>query len=309
MTAVAEPATASATTSVLLRLARIEALRYARHPLFVIGVLLALASSGTYGPAELDHQVVPAFFIGVLGLVVASRLATAIDTSQPVVGAAPVAEPVRTAALCLACAVPAAAGALVVFVHRLFVLADPPPSYAYAGYGATDRWWITIAIPVVASAGGPLLGVLVGRWLRFRGATVLAVLGLLLWSQIAAYYPAQRLDAESVFARTLHLFTPYTAFLETNGDGNAAPTLVTSYTGSPFWFLVWTVALCAMAATAAIAHGATGRLRRVVVRWFAGAVAVAVTALILGVGTGADHLVYYTPDGSSGLVKPAVPDA
>ena len=221
MTAVAAPAAVPATSTVLLRLARIEALRYARHPLFVVGLLLALASSGTYGPVELDHQVVPAFFIGVLGLVVASRLATATDTSRPVVMAAPVIEPVRTAALCLACAVPALAGLLVVVVHRLFVLADPPRSYEYAGYGATDRWWITIVIPVVACAGGPLLGVLVGRWLRFRGATVLAVLLVLLWSQIGAYYPAQRLDAESLFARTLHLFTPYTAFLETNAGGNA----------------------------------------------------------------------------------------
>ena len=57
------------------------------------------------------------------------------------------------------------------------------------------------------------------------------------------------------------------------------------------------------------AGGATGRLRRVVVRLFAGAVAVALAALVLGVGTGADHLVYYTPDGSSSLAKPAVPDA
>ncbi len=309
MTAVAAPAVVPATSSVLLRLARIDALRYARHPLFVLGLLLALASSGNYGPVELDHQVVPAFFIGVLGLVVASRLATATDTSRPVVAAAPVVEPVRTAALCLACAVPAAAGLLVVVVHRLFVLADPPSSYEYAGYSATDRWWITILIPVVASAGGPLLGVLVGRWLRFRGATVLAVLGVLLWSQVGAYYPAQRFDAESLFARTLHLFTPYTAFVETNAGGNAPPTLVTSYTGSAFWFLVWTVALCAMAATAAIAHGATGRLRRVVVRWFSAALVVAVAALVAGVGTGADHLVYYTPDGSSSVVKPAVPDA
>ncbi|MFZ2014144.1 MAG: hypothetical protein WAV00_10010 [Nocardioides sp.] len=308
MTALATRAAAPA-TSVLLRLARIEALRYARHPLFVIGLLLALASSGTYGPVELDHQVVPAFFIGVFGIVVASRLTTSTDTSRPVVAAAPVVEPVRTAALCLACAVPASAGLLVVVVHRILVQADPPQSYEYAGYGATDRLWITIAIPVVACAGGPLLGVLVGRWLRFPGATVLAVLAVLLWSQVGAYYPAQRLDSESLFARTLHLFTPYTAFLETNAGSNAPPTLVTAYTGSAFWFLVWTVALCVMAASAAIARGATGRLRRVVVRWFAAAVAVAAAALILGVSTGADHLVYYTPDGHSGPVKPAVPDA
>jgi hypothetical protein len=96
----------TAAPSVLWRLTRIEAVRYAKHPLFLIGFALALASSGTSGPAELDHQVVPAFFLGVLGIIVANRLVTASDQPAAVVDAAPVPETVRTGALCLACLVP-----------------------------------------------------------------------------------------------------------------------------------------------------------------------------------------------------------
>jgi hypothetical protein len=298
-----------ARSSALWQLARLDAVRYARHPLFLVGLALALASSaGTYGPTELDHQVVPAFFLGVLGMVVAARLTAATDRSALVVDASPVSETTRTAALCLACAVPAAAGLVVVLFHRAFVLADPLPAYVYAGHDRADRILITLVIPVIASAGGPLLGVCVGRWLRFRGATLLAVLVLLQWSQLAAYVPMQQMDADTWAARTLHVLAPYTAFLDTDSEGNALPTLVTSYTGSPFWFMVWTLALCGLAVTAALWHGARseGRsARRSVGRAFAACAAAAVLAAVLAVTTGATHLTYWLPDGTSSTVRPA----
>ena len=306
--AVAVPPRAEARSG-LWQLARIEAVRYAGHPVFLIGLALALAgSAGTYGPVELDHQVVPAFFLGVLGLVVAARLTTATDRSAPVVDAAPVSEMTRTAALCIACAVPAAAGVVVVLFHRAFVLADPEPAYMDAGYSTSDLLWITLVIPVVASAGGPLLGIAVGRWLRFRGATLLAVLVLLEWSQQCAYLPERHIDAGSVLARTLHMLTPYTAFVETTAESNALPTLVIAYPGSPFWYLVWTVALCGLAVTAALWHGARSAsvpARRRVGRAFAACLAAAVVALVLAVTTGVGHLTYWTPDGTSSTVRPA----
>jgi hypothetical protein len=288
-------------SSMLATLTRIEATRYARHPLFLVGFALALASSGTYGPVELDHQVVPAFFIGVLGIVVASRLVAGSDRSAPVIEAAPASETLRTAALCLACLVPGAAGVVVVLFHRAIVLADPPAAYEYAGYDAFDRALITLLIPVVACVGGPLLGVVVGRWLRFRGAAVLVVVTVWLWSSACAYI-SQNIDGNGLPSRVLHLLTPYTAFLETNSEGGA-PTLVTSFTGSPFWFLVWTVALCGLAATAALLHAAEGAVRRTLLGWFAGSAVVALVALVLGVTTGAQQLMQYTPDGASEVLS------
>lgn len=287
--------------SVLSRLTRIEATRYARHPLFLVGFVLALASSGTYGPVELDHQVVPAFFLGVLGIVVGNRLVSGSERSAPVIEAAPVSETLRTAALCLACLVPGAAGAVVVLFHRGFVQLDPPAAYEYAGYDAFDRFLITLAVPVVACVGGPLLGVAAGRWLRFRGAAVLTVVLVWLWSSRCGYISLHTTGSDLV-PRVLHLLTPYTPFLETNAESNAPPTLVTSYTGSPFWFLVWTVALSGLAATVALLQGSGGAVRKTLLGWSAASTAVAVVALVLGVTGGAQQLVQYTPDGASHVV-------
>jgi hypothetical protein len=275
-------------------LARIEAKRYARHPLFLIGVALCtLASAGRHGPEELDYHVIPSFFIGVLGIIVAARLTASTDRSAQVVDAAPVSDTARTAAMCLACAVPTAAGLLIVLVHRLFVLADPVPVFLYGTYGPTDRLFITVIVPVIACAGGPLLGVAVARWLRFPGAALLAVIAVLFWSNITAYAPAQmsslarwNMDSGSLFGRVLHMLTPYTAFASGNGDGEHATTVMTSFTGSPGWFAVWTMALCGLAATAALWRGADGVVRKSVGRAFVLLAALAAVALVLSVVTG-----------------------
>jgi hypothetical protein len=84
-------------------LARLEAVRYARHPVFLVGLLFGvLAGAGERGPIELDFQVIPAFFIGVFGIVIAARLTRSTDRSGPIVDAAPASQTKRTAALCLA---------------------------------------------------------------------------------------------------------------------------------------------------------------------------------------------------------------
>lgn len=277
-------------------LARIEATRYARHPLFLVGLLLGvLASAGERGPIELDFQVIPAFFIGVFGIVVAARLTRSTDRSRPVVDAAPVSPTTRTAALCLACWVPAAAGLALVLLHRAFVLADPFPDWMYGTYGPVDRFLITLVIPIIACAGGPLLGVAVGRWLRFPGAPLLAVIVVLQWSEVAAYLPEQAMDASSLFARSLHMATPYTAFGTGTGE---VFTSVRSYTGSPVWFAAWTLTLCGLAATTALWRGAEAHTRTLLLRTFAALSTVAVLALILAIANGNHRLAETSSQGT-----------
>lgn len=283
-----------ATRSALVPLARIEAKRFVRHPLFLTGFVLALlASGGEYGPVELDHQVVPAFFVGIFGLVVAARLSASTHRFESVVDAAPVSETTRTAALCAACVVPAAAGLVVAVVYELaFGFHDPRPDYVYGVFTTGERYVILLVLPVVACLGASLLGVAVGRWLRFPGAALLVAVALILWSALAGYLPSQGMDASTWPARILHMLTPYTAWVETNGDGsNWVPTVVRSLTGSPPWFAVWTLALCALAACAALLHGADGRVRQAVLRasWVAGAVAVASMTLAVATGYSVVH--------------------
>jgi hypothetical protein len=204
------------------------------------------------------------------------------------VDAAPVSETTRTAALCAACLVPAAAGLVVAVVYQLsLVLHDPRPNYVYGVFTIGERYVILLVLPVIACLGAPLLGVAVGRWLRFPGAALLVAVGVILWGALAGYLPSQSMDASTWPARILHMLTPYTAWVETNGDSSVwVPTVVRSLTGSPAWFAVWTLALGALATCGALLHGAAGRARQVVVRasWVAGAVALA--SLTLAVVTG-----------------------
>jgi len=289
MTTLALPAVHDVPAGTSVRpLALIEAKRFARHPLFLIGALMcAIFSYGHHGPEELDYHVIPSFFIGVLGLVVAARLTASTDRSAAVVDSAPKSETVRTAAMCLACLVPTVTGLAIVLMHRATIAANPLPEHLYGTYGSLDRLIITIFVPVIACAGGPLLGVATARWLRFPGAPLLVVLVLLMWSNISGYVPgSSSMDSSSLFARILHMASPYTAFATGDGNGEHISRVMTSFTGSPVWYAVWTLALCGLAATAALWHGAQGETRHTVGRAFLALVAVALVSLVLAVAMG-----------------------
>ncbi len=306
MSAVALPAArAVVAPASVWPLARIEALRYARHPLFLTGLAAALlAGAGEHGPIELDVQVIPSFFIGVLGVVVGARLTASTRRSGPVVDAAPTPVTSRTLAMCLACAVPALAGLLVVLVHHAFVLVSPIPEWHYGTYGALDRVLVTMVVPVIASAGGPLLGVAAGRWLRFPASSVAVVVVLLGWSTAGGYGPEQWMsDPGSLLARFLHAFSPYAAWgtgtLGAPGsESSEVLTSVVSYTGSPIWFAVWAVSLCVLAAAAALFRGSAGRARSRVVLVTSAAVVVAVAALVMSATHGNPQLYETNPTGT-----------
>jgi hypothetical protein len=277
----------------LWTLARIEAKRYAKHPLFLVGFALAIiTSAGKRGPIELDYQVIPAFFIGVVGIIVAGRLASATRRSEPVIGAAPVSASTRTAALCLACLVPAAAGVFVVTLHRIFVATDPYPNFVYGTHGVFDRYLITMVVPVIACAGAPLLGIAVARWLRFPGASLLAAVVVLIWSTFSSYNTVQSFAPRSMFARILHMASPYSAFGAGNGKGNGPTTTVTTFTGSASWFAIWTLCLCGLAITAALWRSG-GPSRRRVGQAFVGLAVCALLAVTLAVANG-NHRLYDT---------------
>jgi hypothetical protein len=176
----------------LRALAVAESRRFARHPLFLIGATAAIfftvqqpVEHGHFRADVLSMALMPAFFLGILGFVVAHRLTTSMHRSGELVGTSPVEQRRRTAALCLACLVPAAAG-VIWLIGMLLLAAGWPP--AGATPGAPLAWFgdestidilaVLVATGPVATLGGPLLGVAVARWAPFRGSSLVGMVAL-----------------------------------------------------------------------------------------------------------------------------------
>ncbi len=266
-------------------MARIEALRLARHPVFLLGVVLAFAVSAWLYLANDDPgmndllamPVIPAFFIGLTSLVATARLTRSTESSMEAMGTAPGTEARRTAALAIACLVPFAAG--VVWTMFLLLMAwDLPPApqeWWFATMPDWQVWSILVALGPVACLGGALLGVLTGRWVKFPGAAAVVVVAL-----VAVDLVGQMAVVEGGTSE-LRLWVPWAMFHSgTDSDGTAILAA-----GNPLGYLGYLLCLCAAAALAAMWHDRTARTRQLRVT-FAGVVVVGLACLALAMTTG-----------------------
>jgi hypothetical protein len=290
MTAVAVPAAPATGTSVRA-LARYETLRLARHPLFVVVVLLSVAVVVTspfdpsYGDADyrptadgpntsLDWPVAISFLIGLGGLLAMNRLASSSDRAGEVLDAAPVPEWRRTVALCLACLLPATIGLVLTAYMAWFWLTDPPV-HARGWSELTDGELMAVLAPgVLACLGGPLLGVLVARWWRWPTAAAVTCVLLILWCA------ASITRGTTWLLTALGLSAPWSTPVESFGDD------AWREAGDLYLRVVYLAAMCGLAAAGAIAHGTEGRTRRRLALVVGGLAALALTTLVLATSTG-----------------------
>ena len=286
MTATLAPArpAAAAGRARFAALAAREMRRFVLNPVFLAAAGLAAYElwSGQRGTVtEIDGpNTVAAVCFGGFGMLAAFWLTRSMRASEPVVGVTPTTLPVRTAALCAVAIVPFGCGclALLAFLHS-HPVGDP----VYGAFSPPARIAVLVGQIVVPSLGGPLLGVALGRSVRFPGAPF--VLFLLLSGWMILVTPLTQARPDSAPVAVLRLFAPFALFTLHSDAG------VTAWRGSPWFFLGWQLALCAIAVLVALLRGAEGPVRARIIRALGIAGAAAVIMLMLAGTGGFTHAV------------------
>jgi hypothetical protein len=278
MTAYTEPTAPEFTVG---RLARKDIIRYARHPLFLIGLVLT-AVPAIFGPPErtssLLEVIAPAAGIGVFGIIVMASLVRSSDQVAEAAGTVVVDERSRTLALAAAVVVPFTAG-LLWFAWAVWAYHQYPPPPNGPVFGGVGDGWVyasIFALSVMACIGGPVLGLVVGRWLHFRGAApVVAVLLVIAAIMMQGIFEPLR------FIRVIAPWTYFSGPFGIEGDGDRMMIL----TGSPQWYVVYLTALCVIGVIVALLHDRENR-RNGLFTALAVAVVLAVVFCVLAMTTG-----------------------
>ena len=278
----ARPA-AGAGRATFAALAARETRRFALNPVFLLAVALNAyvlwsGQRGTVTDINGPNTVAAVLFGGV-GMLVAFWLTRSMSASEPVVGVTPVTLPVRTAALCTVALVPFACGCLALL---RFVQLIPVSSPLYGPFSPSARVAVLVGQIVMPALGGPLLGVALGRWVRFPGAAFVLFLVIFGWVELVTILAIWHPDSAPV--AVLRLFSPF-AFFTLHADAGG----VTAWRGSPWFFIGWQLALCAIAVLVALLRGAEGRVRTRIIRALGVAGVAALILLVLAALGGFTH--------------------
>ena len=151
----------------------------------------------------------PAIFLGGFGMMATYWLTRSMRASEPVVGVTPITLPARTAALCAVAIVPFVCGCLTLLAFLHFHPVSVP---VYGAFSPPTRIAVLVGQIVVPALGGPLLGVALGRWVRFPGAAFVLFLLLFGWVSLvtvavpgASGLGARRGAAAVLAVRLLHV--------------------------------------------------------------------------------------------------------
>ena len=287
-------------------LARIEAWRLARHPMFLVGTALGVVFTVMALNEQADQVTgdslslpVVALTVGVASMITAYHLTRSFHGAGELLEASPTSVTTRTAALCLAAAIPALVASVWLILYYGFT---PPsldaPEWMYGAFSHAEVAAVLVENSVAAAIGGTLLGIAAGRWWRFRGASAVLVLAVVVWTIGVLGVFSTTEGAPPAWFRWVRLFTPVGYF--TSATQNDVS--VTSLTGSPWWYLAWVLTLCGLAALAGLLWRSEGQTRRRLVRIGAVAVALSVVTYGLAAATGLDQPVRSYPDSHSVVV-------
>jgi hypothetical protein len=268
-------------------MAFIEARRMARHPVFLLGVVLGFVVLGLYVvlvgdetgiPVVLTLPLLGAFYIGLTTVIAAALLTGSTEVAIEAVGTAPGTEARRTLALAAAGIPPFVVGlawsiALVVVAQVVGVASQ---EWWFGTMPDWQVWSIVLQCPV-ACLDGALLGVLTGRWLRFRGASAVVVVALVVVSLLG-----QTPVLETSYSEW-RAWVPWVLW-HTGDNPDGTQTLIA---GNPAAYLGYLLALGALAVLGAMWHDRTARTPRF--RALVAAVVAAAAAFFVLAATTGNH--------------------
>jgi hypothetical protein len=268
-------------------MALIEARRMARQPVFLLGAVLGFVVLGLYVvlvddetgiPVVLTLPLLGAFYIGLPSVIAAALLTRSTEVAVEAVATAPGTEARRTLALAAAGIPPLVAGLVfsVVLVVLAQVVGVAPQEWWFGTLPDWQVWSIVLQGPV-ACLDGALLGVLAGRWLRFRAASGVVVVALIVVTLLGQVPLLETAGSE------WRLWVPW-ALWHTGDNPDGTQTLLA---GNPAAYLGYLLALGALAVLGAMWHDRTARTPRFRAL-FAGVAVAAVALFVLSATTG-DH--------------------
>jgi hypothetical protein len=279
--AIATPARIARPAAALPVLARFEMVRYARHPLFILGIVVNVAICGM-GPSSdmssLGDAIAPAAGIGIFGIVIMASLTRASERIRTAAGVVPVGERTRTLALVTACLVPFAAG-LAWWVWAFLTYRYSPPAANGFPFGPVSDAWVGAVLfgqGPMACLGGPLLGILVGRWVAGRATPAITAVGTVMFC----------IAMQGIFdpLRRIRVISPWTYWggpFGVQGD----PNRMLLFPGSPFWWVAYLACICTLGAIAALLHDRE-QPRRLPLLLATGIGGLAVAAVLFAMWTG-----------------------
>ncbi|MEU8234410.1 hypothetical protein AB0C12_32890 [Actinoplanes sp. NPDC048967] len=284
---------ATSTGSTVGVLARQEIRNYLRHKLFWFGAALVLvvdvvmvlhldddpSSSGSY-------MIAPAALLGVLGVVVMFGLTRRSDRAAEAAGVVAVPERTRTLALAGATVVPFAL-ALVSFVAAVVAWNVHPPADYVVPPGVSDTFVYAqmFGDGVLCAVGGPLLGLLLARYLPRRGVAAVASVVLVLVTILlqGGLFPG---------GQPYRVFWFRTYFLSQSIEGGPGQHHFTTFPGNPYIWIGYLVVVCALGLVLAVRHDPDAdraTLDKVAGGLVVAAVALGVLAMTVGFTTSIVH--------------------
>ena len=215
------PPAAAAGRATFTALAARETRRFVLNPVFLFAVAITVyalwAGPGTVTEIDTANPYA-AIFLGGFGMMATYWLTRSMRASEPVVGVTPVTRPARTAALCAVAIVPFACGCLALL---RFVQLIPVSNALYGPFSPSARVAVLVGQIVVPALGGPLLGVALGRWVRFPGAAFVLFLILYGWVNLVTILSISHPDSAPV--AVLRLFAPFALFTSTETTPASRP--------------------------------------------------------------------------------------